>query len=107
MRYAARRDSNDALIADALRQVGFTIIDFARAGQGIPDYLAVKTLPDGTPWACWVEVKTPTGRLKPAQEAFRAVFEPMGQFYLARDPEAAINALCDLYNDAIKPEHWG
>jgi hypothetical protein len=52
-----------------------------------------------------VEVKTPKGKLRDAQEAFRAVFEGRGQFYVARDPERAIRDLWTLYAEAIKPEH--
>lgn len=106
MRHAARRDGNDALITDALRKAGFTVYDYAKAGQGIPDKLVAKPLPDGTPWICWVEIKMPKGRLRDAQEAFKAVFEPRGEYYVARDPEAAIRDLWALYDAAIRPEHW-
>ena len=104
MRYAARRDSNAGVILDALRKAGFTVMDFSLAGQGIPDALVTRALPDGTPWVCWVEVKMPKGRLKTAQEAFRDVFEPRGEHYVARDAEAAIRELYARYTAAIKPE---
>ena len=104
MRYAARRDSNAGVILDALRKAGFVVMDFSLAGQGIPDALVTRALPDGTPWVCWVEVKMPKGRLKTAQEAFRDVFEPRGEHYVARDAEAAIRELYARYTAAIKPE---
>ena len=104
MRYAARRDSNAGVILDALRKAGFTVMDFSLAGQGIPDALVTRALPDGTPWVCWVEVKMPKGRLKTAQEAFRDVFEPRGEHYVARDAEAAIRELYARYTAAIRPE---
>ena len=104
MRYAARRDSNAGVIFDALRKAGFTVMDFSLAGQGIPDALVTRALPDGTPWVCWVEVKMPKGRLKTAQEAFRDVFEPRGEHYVARDAEAAIRELYARYTAAIRPE---
>ena len=104
MRHAARRDANDAIITEALRKAGFTVTDFGKAGQGIPDKLVTRTLPDGTPWVCWVEVKMPKGRLKTAQEAFRDVFEPRGEHYVARDAEAAIRELYARYTAAIRPE---
>ena len=104
MRYAARRDGNAGVILDALRKAGFTVMDFSLAGQGIPDALVSRALPDGTPWVCWVEVKMPKGRLKTAQEAFRDVFEPRGEHYVARDAEAAIRELYARYTAAIKPE---
>jgi hypothetical protein len=104
MRYAARRDGNAGVILDALRKAGFTVMDFSLAGQGIPDALVTRALPDGTPWVCWVEIKMPKGRLKTAQEAFRDVFEPRGEHYVARDAEAAIRELYARYTAAIRPE---
>jgi hypothetical protein len=104
VRHAARRDANDAIITDALRKAGFTVTDFGKAGQGIPDKLVTKLLPDGKSWVCWVEIKMPTGQLREAQEAFKNVFEGRGEYYVARDPEAAIRDLWALYDDAIKPE---
>ena len=104
MRYAARRDGNASVILDALRKTGFTVMDFSLAGQGIPDALVTRALPDGTQWVCWVEVKMPKGRLKTAQEAFRGVFEGRGEHYVARDAEAAIRELHNRYTAAIKPE---
>jgi hypothetical protein len=104
MRHALRRDGNDALITDALRKVGFTVTDFGKAGHGIPDKLVTRTLPDGKSWVCWVEIKMPKGRLREAQEAFKSVFDGRGEYYVARDAEAAIRDLWALYDDAIKPE---
>ena len=104
MRYAKRRDANDGLIAESLVKSGFTVHDFASAGQGIPDKLITRLLPDGTSWVCWVEIKMPKGKLREAQEAFKRVFDGRGEYYVARDPEAAIRDLWALYNDAIKPE---
>ena len=105
MRHALRRDGNDALITDALRKAGFTVTDFGKAGQGIPDKLVTKPLPDGKSWVCWVEIKMPKGRLREAQEAFRNVFDGRGEYYVARDAEAAIRDLWALYETAIRPEH--
>jgi hypothetical protein len=104
MRHALRRDGNDAIITEALRKAGFTVTDFGKAGQGIPDKLVTRALPDGTPWVCWVEIKMPKGRLREAQEAFRATFEPRGEYYVARDPEEAVRELYDRYIAAIRPE---
>ena len=104
MRHAARRDANDAIITEALRKTGFTVVDYGNAGQGIPDKLVLRDLPDGTSWVCWVEIKMPKGKLREAQEAFKRVFDGRGEYYVARDPEAAIRDLWALYNDAIKPE---
>jgi len=105
MRHAARRDGNDAIITEALRKAGFTVVDYGTAGQGIPDKLVTRPLPDGLPWVCWVEVKMPKGKLRDAQEAFRRVFEPRGEYYVARDPETAVRDLYDAYTAAIRQEH--
>lgn len=104
MRHAARRDGNDAIITEALRKAGFTVTDFGKAGQGIPDKLVTKLLPDGTQWVCWVEVKAPKGRVTDSQQRFRLIFEPRGEFYIARDPEETIRELYDRYTAAIRPE---
>ena len=103
MRYKARRDANDGLIGRALHAAGFTVLDFASNG-GVPDRLVVRLLPDGVPWTCWVEIKVEKGKLRPSQERFRQVFEPRGEFYVARDPEATVRELMERYLAAIKPE---
>jgi hypothetical protein len=105
MRHAARRDGNDAIITEALRKAGFTVMDYGTAGQGIPDKLVTRPLPDGLPWVCWVEVKMPKGKLREAQEAFRRVFEPRGEYYVARDAQDAVRDLYDAYTSAIRQEH--
>jgi len=104
MRWAARRDGNDGIIAEALRAAGFGVHDFAKAGGGIPDRLVTRALPDNKPWICWVEIKTEKGRLRPGQQEFRAVFEPRDEFYVARDPEETVRELMNRYQAAIKPE---
>ena len=103
MRHAARRDANDAIISEALRAAGFMVYDYAQVGS-VPDKLVTKALPDGVAWVCWVEIKTPKGRLTESQEAFRKVFEPRGEFYVARDPEVTVKDMMDRYISAIKPE---
>lgn len=79
------------------------VYDYAKVGS-VPDKLVTKALPDGVAWVCWVEIKTPKGRLTESQEAFRKVFEPRGEFYVARDPEVTVRELMDRYISAIKPE---
>lgn len=61
-RRAAKRDSNEAGIVDALRQAGCQVLRLS--GAGVPD-LAVYWPPRGS----WVlaEVKSVAGRLTPAQ----------------------------------------
>ena len=103
MRYKARLDANDGLIGRALLAAGFTVHDYASNG-GVPDRLVVRNLPDGTPWVCWVEIKIEKGKLRPSQEKFQAIFDPRGEFYVARDPEATVRELMERYLAAIKPE---
>jgi len=104
MRRAARRDANDGIIGRALSLAGFTVHDYASAGH-VPDRLVVRNLPDGMPWVCWVEIKVANGKLRPSQEKFQAIFEPRGEFYVARDPEETVRELMERYTLAIKPEH--
>jgi hypothetical protein len=105
MRYAKRRDANDGIIAEALEKAGFVVHDFASAGQGVPDRLVTRNLPNGIPWICWVEIKTPKGKLRSTQETIRSIFEPRNEFYVARDPEATVREMMERYLLAIKPEH--
>ncbi len=100
MRYAKRRDANHAEIVAALRQGGFEVLDYASAGYDIPDLLAVKPLPDGTAWACWVEVKVKTGRLTDGQKRFQSIFQPRGEWYEARDPATTVTTLQEMYLQA-------
>jgi hypothetical protein len=64
-RWAAKVDGNHQEIVKSLRQLGWSVLDLSRVGQGCPDLLIAKrgrTL--------LAEVKTPTGRLGPPQRAF-------------------------------------
>ena len=49
MRHAARRDLNDGEISEAVKAAGFSLIDYTKAGLGIPDKLAIKPLPPSRP----------------------------------------------------------
>jgi hypothetical protein len=88
-----------------LTAAGFVVLDYASNG-GVPDRLVVRNLPDKTPWVCWVEIKVQKGKLRPSQEKFQAIFEPRGEFYVARDPEATVRELMERYLAAIKPEQY-
>lgn len=104
MRFAARRDVNDAVITAAIRSAGFVVEDLGLAGQGVPDKLVTRELPDKTQWAAFIEVKSPKGRLRKGQEIWRLVFEPKGMYYIARDPEDTVRWLWEHYAQAFKPE---
>jgi len=103
-RYAMRRDLNDGEVVAAVKAAGFSVIDFTRAGLGIPDHLALRLLPQGTYFVCWLEVKSKGGRLSEQQERARDVWEPRGEWIMAVDPEETVRRLFDLYAEKIKPE---
>jgi hypothetical protein len=52
-----------------------------------------------------MEIKHANGKLSDKQAAFRAVWEPRGEWIEARDPEATVRQLRELYQLAIRPEH--
>jgi hypothetical protein len=71
MRYAAKRDTTEAAIVQALRTYGCTVVPLSQ--RGIPDLL-IKT-PDGH--AHLVECKDAHGTLTPDQRAFMRVWGPV------------------------------
>ena len=103
MRRAARRDGNDAPITEALRAQGFTVYDYGKAGEGIPDKLVTRPLSEERLWVCWVEIKMPRGKLRDGQERFRDIFGPRGEHYVARDPQVAVIELTRRWLDACGP----
>lgn len=109
MKYRLRRDLNDSLITQAIKAAGFNVIDLTMLGKGIPDKLVIKPLPQITEhgalfFVCWVEIKSARGKLQGDQHAFRAIFEPRGEWLEAREPEATVKALQERYHAQIKPE---
>ena len=98
MRYRARRDANDAAISNAVRAAGFTVYDLGQAGQGVPDKLV--TAPN---FAAFLEIKTPDGKLRRGQQRFQSAFEPLGQWYLARDPAETVAWLQARLTTTQKP----
>lgn len=78
MSYARKTDANHKSIADALRRVGFEVVDFSSMGRGVPDLWACKA---GR--AIWVEVKDgskpPSARqLTEAQQHFHEKCQRQG-----------------------------
>jgi hypothetical protein len=105
-----RKDLNDADITRAVRNAGFTVIDYTKAGLGIPDKLALKPLPQPAEYpgenffACWLEIKSKNGKLSETQQLARKVYEPRGEWIEARTPEQTVKDLWERYNAKIKPE---
>jgi hypothetical protein len=104
MRFAARRDLNDKEISEAVRAAGFQLLDFGRAGGGLPDKLALRELPDGTYFTCWIEIKSAKGKLKANQLLAREIWEPRGEWLEARDPQEIVRELFSLWQSKIRPE---
>lgn len=105
MRHAARRDLNDKPVVEAVKAAGFSVVDYAKAGLGIPDKLAMKLLPDGTYFICWLEIKSAKGKLSENQLLAKQVWEPRGEWLEAREPEATVRGLVERYEAKIRPEH--
>jgi hypothetical protein len=110
MRYAMRKDLNDGEISAAVKAAGFSIIDYTKAGLGIPDKLALRPLPqvglfgEIIYFVCWLEIKSKSGRLSETQEIARAIWQPRGEWIEAREPEQVVKDLWERYNAKVKPE---
>ena len=97
MRYAARRDNNSSEMITALKLAGYNVVDYSRAGLGIPDLLVTRKLPQNHLFICWLEVKSDKGRLSPSQIPAQSIWEPRGEWLLARNVEETLAALNMLY----------
>lgn len=92
---------NDAEITDAIKRAGFSVIDYTKAGVGIPDKLALRLLPDGTFFSCWVEIKSKNGKLSENQLLAKSVWEPKGEWIEGRDAEFVVSKLLTLYQKKL------
>jgi len=105
-----RKDLNDSEITEAVKAAGFSVVDYTKAGLGIPDKLALKLLPqsndDGAElhFICWLEIKSKNGKLSEIQQNARRVWEPRGEWIEARTPEQTVKDLHERYNAKIKQE---
>jgi len=110
VRHAARRDLNDGEISEAVKAAGFSLIDYTKAGLGIPDKLALRPLPqvglfgEVIYFVCWLEIKSKAGKLSETQEIARSVWEPRGEWLEAREPQQVVKELWERYNAKVKPE---
>jgi hypothetical protein len=94
VRRAAKRDVNHKSIGDHLRALGWSVLDLADHGDGIPDYVV------GKPgFCCLLEVKRPgpasARKLTPAEQAVRDRWE--GPFIVVQSGEEAAEKLLQLY----------
>jgi hypothetical protein len=85
MRRAAKRDTIEDAIIDALHAAGRKVQVLSQGG-GVPDLLVRQ--PDGT-WLV-IEVKSPGGRLTPQQQKWCAYY---GAVPIVQTPEDAIAAV--------------
>ena len=72
MRRAARTDANHAQIVAAFRQLGYSVLDLSRVGQGCPDLLVAR---NGESWLVEIKdgAKPPSARkLTPDESEFHA-----------------------------------
>ena len=92
MMYAKRTDGNHAEIREAMRDAGATVEDLSGSGRGVPDTL-VRTTDDRL---LLVEIKTPTGKLTPAQVKFHKRFP----VHIVRTVEQAVELVTDPDHDS-------
>jgi Holliday junction resolvase len=71
-RYARKVDTAQAGIIAALEKVGCNVTDMSGAGNGCPDLFVTRA---GTHYV--LEVKSPTGKLTPAQVEFHDKHQPV------------------------------
>ena len=72
-------------------------MDFGTAGNSIPDKLVTRQQSNGKHWIQWVEIKSEKGKLREGQAAFRDIFEPRQEYYLARDAQITVTELMSRY----------
>jgi hypothetical protein len=91
VRRAARRDANHVEVGDFLRAHGWSVLDLADCGDGVPDYAVSKEK-----FAALVEVKdgslSPSKRqLTPKEQQVKDGWQ--GPYVIALDPEDALAKL--------------
>lgn len=104
MRRAAKRDVNHKDVGDYLRELGYSVMDLADHGDGVPDYAV------GKPgFACMVEVKKPgpasARKLTEAEQRVRDNWE--GPYIVVQSGQEAAAALWILENGGSWAGHEG
>ena len=87
-RTAARVDSNQAEIVEALRGAGASVQSLATIGKGCPDLVAAKW-----PHVWMIEVKGPKGKLTPDQVEWIGNWK--GVVHIVRTAEEALTLVGD------------
>lgn len=86
MRLTGRVDGNQREIVEALRKAGCSVAILSDVGKGIPD-LSVGYLGR----TIWMEVKSPGGKLTPAEEKFRDNWH--GSYAIVHNIDEALEAM--------------
>jgi hypothetical protein len=86
MRRAAKVDANHRIIIDTLRQVGATVQDLAKVGQGCPDILVGYR---GRNYL--MEIKYNKGKATHAQDVWHLTWQ--GQVVIVRDVDEALHVI--------------
>ncbi len=86
MRRNARVDANHSMIVAALRQVGASVQDLAKVGQGCPDILVGYR---GQNYL--MEIKVNRGKPTPAQVVWHMTWQ--GQVVVVRDVDEALHVI--------------
>lgn len=73
MRYAKKKDSNHNSVASALQLAGWNFMDTHDLGRGFPDGIATSPCKP-LPLSVMVEIKSPGGKLSPAEERFHGSY---------------------------------
>lgn len=72
-------------------------VTYGVGGRGAPDLLVEVQTPRGAWLAVWLEVKAPSGRLRPEQEAWHAAARARGRHvYVVRSVDEALRAVDEV-----------
>lgn len=94
MTYAKRVDNNHAEVRDGLRAAGYNVLDLSKAGQGVPDVLAVAKCGASV----FMEIKQVGCKLTEAERVFHQTYT--GLCYVVFSLEDALEKL-----EAIDARH--
>lgn len=85
---AKKTDTVQGKIVQGLRDLGFHVEIISHVGHGWPDIVVPH---GGFNW--FFEIKSPKGRLTPAQKEFHSTWSPLGQIDVIRSVEDAIEIM--------------
>jgi hypothetical protein len=89
MRRAAKKDASHNPIADCLRNLGWSVLDLSRLGDGAPDMAVSRG-----GFCCLIECKSEGGKLNAEQAAVKDRWQ--AAYIVAYSPEDALTQLAEL-----------